>query len=420
MNTTALHRFPWRPAGGTGLFAVLGLGLLLAGCATNGTPVPDQRSAHAQVSQAIERRDCAGADAAMQTLDRHFPDGPLSTSARLQTAYTCIRAEEPHLARRHTGALVSTDASFTQKDYAHYLHAVAGYGIWKQGHRVASSRPELLEDIEKARATVEDFAVFVTRFPDSRYRDEALPYLVDLHEGLARSELSIARLDLERGEYRQAAARAGYVVEHFSETNSVSDARSLQEQALDRAAQAPVAVAVTETGLIASEPVRVEPTPPPVAVRPRADAAPPTPTVATTPPPPRAAPTPRADAAPPAPAPREDTATPAPAPAAVERRPAPASGGLEWVRAQPRTAFTIQVLGLAKERGVRDFLDRHPLDRETAWFRTERNGADWFVAIAGSYPNAEAARIAIASLPAEIQRNQPWIRSFASVQDAIR
>jgi len=407
VNISVLHRFPLLPAGTpvrwAGLLAGTFLALVLGGCATNGTPVPDERSAYAAITEAIERGDCAGADAAVETAERHFPSGALLTSARLQTAYTCIRVEDPQRARRQTEALVSGDASFTQQDYAHYLHAVAGYGIWKQNHRGATSRPELLENVEKARETVEEFAFFVQRFPDSRYRDEALPYLVDLHEGLARSELAIARLDLERGEYERAAARAEYVAEHFAETNSVSGARSLQQEAVALAAQPPRAAPVADTGLIASESVRIDPTPPPVPVRRPVEPTPPLPAVA---------PTPQVVAtAPPA---------PAPAPASVDRRPPTAAVGPEWIRAQPRTAFTIQVLGLAQESGVRDFLARHPLDRETAWFRTERNGADWYVAIAGSYPNAEAARTAIASLPAEVRRNQPWIRSFGSVQDAIR
>lgn len=404
VNISVLHRFPVLPAALPSRWAVLLMGacvaILLGGCATNGVPAPDQRSAYSALTEAIEQGDCAGADAALETLDRQFPGSALPTGARLQTAYICIRLEDPQRARRQTEILVSDDASSTQQDYAHYLHAVAGYGIWKQNHRAASSRPELLADVEKARETVEEFAFFVSRFPDSSYRDEALPYLVDLHEGLARSELAIARLDLDRGEYERAAARAGYVADYFSETNSVSDARSLQQRALALAAQPPQTVAVADTGLIASEPVRIESPPPPTPVRRPADPTPP----------PTAVPTPRVPATTPPTSARDST----------DRQRATEISGLEWIRAQPRTAFTIQVLGLAQERGVQDFLARHALGREAAWFRTERNGADWFVAIAGSYPNAEAARSAIASLPAEVRRNQPWIRSFGSVQDAIR
>lgn len=382
------------------------LSLLLAGCATSGAPVPDERSARAALAEAVARDDCIGADEATATLARHFSSAATTTRARLQTARTCIAADEPGRARHHTEALVSGDAAFAQRDYAHYLHAIAGRGVWKQRHRTATSRVELLADVEVAREAVEDFAVLVARFPESRYRDEVLPYLMELHEGLARSELRIARLDLEQGEYERAAARAEYVAEYYPRTGSVADARSVEEEALARAAAGP-----QEEDTIADR------GPGPAASRSVATSAPPAPApapVRPTPVEPTAMDTRTA--------PAERTA-PTRAEPEPQRRPAIAGAtpdGSDWIRSQPRNAFTIQILGLAREQGVRDFLARHRLERGTAWLRTERNGSDWFVAIAGSYPNAELARGEIASLPAEVRRNQPWIRSFGSVQDAMR
>jgi len=383
------------------LLGAAGLALLLAGCATSGGPVPAEPSARAAIAEAVQKGDCIGADAAVETFEQHFAGEAAAMRTRLQIAAACIQADEAERARRHTETVVARGSPFAQQDYAYYLHAVAAYGIWKTGHTAASSGSEWLADIERARGVVEDFAVLVSRFPESRYRDEALPFLVDLHEGLARSELQLARLDLEQGDYGRAGARAEYVAEHYARTGSLEDAHSLQELAKARAAAPANAVAVADQ--------RRAPVPEPRRIdAPR--------TATAVPEPDRSRPSDTA-AAVSAPAARPQTAPESqPRPAAAVG----ASGGPEWIRAQPRNAFTIQVLGLEREQGVRDFLARQSLERETAWFRTERNGANWFVAIAGSYPNAEAARGAIASLPAEVRRNQPWIRSFGSVQDAMR
>lgn len=382
------------------------LALVLGGCATSGVPLPDERSARAAVAEAVQRQDCVGADEAMEALDEHFSGTETATRQRLETARVCIGADEPARARRHTEALVSGDTTFAQQDDAHYLHALAGHGMWKQRHRAASSRSELLADVEAAREAVEDFAVLVARFPESRYRDEVLPYLVELHEGLARSELRIARLDLEQGQYQRAAARAQYVAEYYPRTGSVADARSVEEAALSRAAtEVDNEIAVVDRGTGSSMSPGVDASVPPVAEPAPIRRAPVEPAATDT----RTAPAVRT-------APAQTEPEPAERPAIAGT----ASDGRDWIHAQPRNAFTIQILGLAREQGVREFLARHPLERGTAWFRTERNGSDWFVAIAGSYPNAEAARGALASLPAEVRRNQPWIRSFGSVQDAMR
>ena len=391
---------------------------LLVGCATTGPTASDDRAAYAVVSEASERGDCAAAAAAADRLGREFAESPRLVQARLQAANTCIRASQPALARTQTAALLGGDGTTFQQDYAHYLHAIAGYGIWEIGHGAAATKPDLLSDIDAARDAVRDFGVFVDRYPDSRYRDEVLPFLIELHEGLARSEVKIARLDLERGFFEQAAARAAYVVEHYAQTNSAEEARTLRGSADARAAERPAPV---------TEPARVSaaPDPPPPAAPPPARAAVTRPPVAATVPAPTVAPAGQA------PIPERPEAARVPPVAAVVPTPGPdseqprsvrsvnGSGGMEWIREQPRHFFTIQVLGSAQEWGVRAFLSRHAQGREAAWFRTERNDADWYVGIVGSYPDAEAARRAIGTLPAEMRRNQPWIRSFGSVQDVM-
>ena len=373
----------------------------LSGCATTGTIPGDARSAYGAVSDAVVRGDCEAAADATNALAQRFPDSPSLGNARLETASTCIASKEPERAREQSGKLITEAPSHPRLDHAYHLHAIAGYQLWKGGHGMASGTPELLADIETARGVIGDFREFVTRFPDSEYREEVLPYLVDLREGLARSELQVARNLFEAGDYGQAAARASYVGEHFEDTGSAPNALTLEMQALARIDDPP-AVAILAAPVRAAErtPVEAEP----VRVRPAPAPAPPT-----------AATEPRR--------PAEARSAPPTAVSGLQRpadvRTAPRSRDVAWIQDQPRNAFTIQILGLGHERGVRDFLRQEALEGDIAWFQTQRNGSAWYVAIFGSYPNAEAARAAIGDLPTSVRRNQPWIRSFGSVQDAI-
>jgi outer membrane protein assembly factor BamD len=389
----------------------------LAGCATTGTVPGGARSADGAVSDAVVRGDCEAAAEATNALAQRFPDSPSLGNARLETASICIASQEPQRAREQSGKLLTEAPSHPRLDQAYHLYAIAGYQLWKGDHGMASGTPELLADIETARGVIGDFREFVTRFPDSEYREEVLPYLVDLREGLARSELQVARNLFEVGDYGQAAARAAYVGEHYADTGSAPNALTLEMQALARIDDPPpVAIVATpraaERPPAEAEPARVQPAPP------RAP-----PTAATEPLRPA-----EARSAPPTAAteplrPVEVRAAPPMAVSGLQRpaeiRAAPQSRDVAWIRDQPRNAFTIQILGLGHERGIRDFLRQEALEGDVAWFQTQRNGGAWFVAIFGSYPNAEAARAAIGGLPAGVRRNQPWIRSFGSVQDAI-
>jgi DamX protein len=89
-------------------------------------------------------------------------------------------------------------------------------------------------------------------------------------------------------------------------------------------------------------------------------------------------------------------------PSAPTRPQAAETAGLRdaaWLQAQPAGHYTIQILGLSDLQALRRYGREQGLDMELAWFRTRRNGEDWYVLVAGRYPDAEAARAAIARLP---------------------
>lgn len=132
---------------------------------------------------------------------------------------------------------------------------------------------------------------------------------------------------------------------------------------------------------------------------------------------PRPAPTPQvappAQPAPPPPA--------RPAPAKPESAPAEAPRLDEsWLLAQAPDNFTVQLFGSHDRYAAERFKEGVRLKDRLAVYRTNRDGKDWFVVVAGSHSTREAAQRAIQGLPAEVKRNNPWPRSLASVQESIR
>jgi DamX protein len=139
--------------------------------------------------------------------------------------------------------------------------------------------------------------------------------------------------------------------------------------------------------------------------------------------PPAPGPTPAEPAAgPPAPEvpPEAPRTEPRPEPQ-VQPQPAEPAGlrDAAWLQARPANHYTIQILGLSDLQALRRYGQEQGLEMELAWFRTRRNGEDWYVLVAGSYPDQESARADIARLPEPVRRNQPWIRSFGSIHQAM-
>ncbi len=185
--------------------------------------------------------------------------------------------------------------------------------------------------------------------------------------------------------------------------------------AVDPVAEAPV---VTQTASVA-------PQAPAIALQPEPEPEPePEPDTQPTVPEPRATPEPVTQPPPkrePGPAQKSDSQ---PQAAAAGGGPAPASVELPhdaaWLKAQRKEHYVVQLMAAHDLQVVRAFIREHGLGSKAAVFSTRRAGRPWHVLLYGLYANAEVARATIPQLPAALRRQSPWIRSLASVHEAIR
>lgn len=81
--------------------------------------------------------------------------------------------------------------------------------------------------------------------------------------------------------------------------------------------------------------------------------------------------------------------------------------------------FTLQIMGSRSEDAVVRFIDRELSAFNRGYFEARHEGEPWFVVVSGQYTSRSAANRAMADLPANIRRMDPWIRSVADVHAAI-
>ena len=110
-------------------------------------------------------------------------------------------------------------------------------------------------------------------------------------------------------------------------------------------------------------------------------------------------------------------AAPPPAPAATS---APAQmQDSAWIRSRAPDRFTIQIAAGRDLQALRRSARGLPSDVERAWFSSQRDGRNWYTLIAGDYGDRNRAGRAVAELPAQMRRNQPWIRTFGSIHEIM-
>jgi len=165
-----------------------------------------------------------------------------------------------------------------------------------------------------------------------------------------------------------------------------------------------------------------KPNPPP-ASKPAAPAARRAPPATPNPPPESKPAAPKAQQTPPAKPPQASVAKakpPAP-PAAAPSKPAQtASREAEWLRQRQPDEYVVQLVAASRQQALQDFIARHRFPGTPLSFRTYSKGKTWYVLVLGPYQNRRQARAALAKLPAELQRYEPWARSVESLQAAVR
>ena len=81
--------------------------------------------------------------------------------------------------------------------------------------------------------------------------------------------------------------------------------------------------------------------------------------------------------------------------------------------------YTIQLLGSHHQKDIINFMKRNNLEKQTAYYKTTYQGQEWYVLVYGHFQSSSQAKAAIKALPAVMQRNNPWVKSFASVRAGI-
>jgi len=110
-------------------------------------------------------------------------------------------------------------------------------------------------------------------------------------------------------------------------------------------------------------------------------------------------------------------AAPAGRPAATS-----ASGGrgADWILAQPGARFTLQLVSLSSAERARSYVSDQPAANAFATYRLMRNGQLFHVVVYGSFETRAEATTAAGRLPRSVGNVQPWVRTFAQVQQSVR
>lgn len=92
----------------------------------------------------------------------------------------------------------------------------------------------------------------------------------------------------------------------------------------------------------------------------------------------------------------------------------------DGILSKPQTHYAIQLAGARDLNKLRQSLSSIPLKTKIEYFCTVLNDKPWYVAIYGDYSSRANAVAAIHTLPLILQKEDPWPRSFGSIQAVMK
>ncbi|MBV8657387.1 MAG: outer membrane protein assembly factor BamD [Burkholderiales bacterium] len=224
------------------ILPLLVVSLLLSACGTFGKkPVEDTtKSAEEMYREAkdeLNSNNYSKAVKLFEALEARYPYGVYAQQADLEIAYANYKDQENEQAIAAIDRFLKQHPTHPSVDYALYLKGLVTFIEDRSLFSSIANQDMSERDPKAARESFEAFRDLTTRFPESRYAEDARDRMAYLVTALADHDLHVARYYYKRGAFLATANRCKNIVETYPNSNRVEPALVLMAAAYDKLGQ---------------------------------------------------------------------------------------------------------------------------------------------------------------------------------------
>jgi outer membrane protein assembly factor BamD len=168
-----------------------------------------------------------------EKLEARYPYGRFAQQAQIESAYAYYKSNESALALAAADRFIKLHPNHPNVDYVYYLKGLVNFNE-DLGIFAGFSNQDMSErDPRGAREAFDTFNDLVTRFPESRYAEDARQRMQYLVNALASHEVHVARYYYNRGAYIAAANRAQAAITTYPRAPANEEALFLMVKSYD-------------------------------------------------------------------------------------------------------------------------------------------------------------------------------------------
>jgi septal ring-binding cell division protein DamX len=87
----------------------------------------------------------------------------------------------------------------------------------------------------------------------------------------------------------------------------------------------------------------------------------------------------------------------------------------EWVATQNPKYYTLQLASSTNQQLIEKYYQENELEGHAGYYRSKREGEEWYALVYGAYPSVSDAKDAIETLPQDLKKWSPWVRNIKSI-----
>ena len=167
-------------------------------------------------SSALAKKDYSGAIKRMEALETLYPFNDYAEQAEINLIYAYYKKEDYPSAAATAERFIHLYPRAKRVDYAYYMKALANFQQVRGAVTAMLSIDESWRDPGTQSQAYSDFATLVQKFPESRYKANALQRMIYLSNMFAQRRMYVA-----------ATERANYLVKTYTQAPSAKEALSI-------------------------------------------------------------------------------------------------------------------------------------------------------------------------------------------------
>jgi outer membrane protein assembly factor BamD len=210
---------------------------VLAGCGSLNTDDEtigwSAQRLYGEAKDAMADKDWEKAVRYLEKLEARYPYGRYAQQAQLEVAYAYWKDNERASAIAAADRFIKMYPNHANVDYAYYLKGLINFND-NTGLLSWLTTPDMTDrDPKAAREAFMALREVVTRFPESRYAEDAGARMRYLLNALAWHEVHVARYYMKRGAYIAAANRAQHAIKNYPQAPALEEAVFVLVRAYD-------------------------------------------------------------------------------------------------------------------------------------------------------------------------------------------